>query len=53
MVQMYEGQAWFHDICTYLAGKGFRFCGLHGINREEDPFIHWADAVFIDPDFKG
>jgi len=49
MVQMYEGQAWFHDIVTYLAGMGFRFCGLHGINREEDPFIHWADAVFINP----
>jgi FkbM family methyltransferase len=53
MVQMYEGQAWFHDICTYMHSVGFRFCALHGINREDDPFIHWADVVFVDPEYRG
>ena len=53
MVQMYDGQAWFHDICTYLHGMGFRYCCMHGINREDDPFIHWADVVFVDPEYKG
>lgn len=53
MVQMYDGQAWFHDVCTYLHELGFRLCCMHGINREGDPFIHWADAVFVDPEYKG
>jgi FkbM family methyltransferase len=50
-VQMYEGQAWFHDLSTHLAARGLQFCGLYEINRESDPFIHWADALFVDPAF--
>ncbi|MDB6028671.1 MAG: methyltransferase FkbM family [Verrucomicrobiales bacterium] len=50
-VPMYEGQAWFHDIVAFLASCGIQFCGLYGINRETDRFMHWADSLYIDPKF--
>jgi len=52
LVELYENQARFHDICAYMAGMGLQFCGLYGVHRESDLFIHWADALFIDPAFK-
>ena len=51
-VQMYDNQAWFQDICAHMAGAGLQFCGLYGVQRESDFFMHWADALFIDPTFQ-
>jgi len=50
-VQMYTGQAWLHEVFSFLGSHGMRFCGIYGVNREKDPYIHWADALFIDPAF--
>ena len=48
-VPMYTGQGSFEDIFRFIAGHGLKFCGLYGINREQDFYIHWADALFVHP----
>ena len=48
-VPMYTGQGSFEDIYRFITGHGLKFCGLYGLNRERDFYIHWGDALFVHP----
>jgi len=48
-VPMYSGQASQQEIFNYLIEKGMKFSGFYGINREDDFYIHWCDALFVSP----
>jgi len=45
----YTGQAWFEDIFQFLNSHSMKFSGFYDIRRERDYFIHWADALFVNP----
>lgn len=48
-VPMYTGQGSQQEIFDFLIEKGMKFASFYGINREKDFYIHWCDALFVNP----
>lgn len=47
--QLYEGQAFYHDIAAHLAGHGYELWGIYGMIRLSTGPLGWADAIFLSP----
>jgi FkbM family methyltransferase len=52
-VQMYSGQAWFHEIYEFVHRHGLRLCGLHDVRHEKEFHLQWGDALFVLPQWAG
>ncbi len=46
VVKMYDGQAGFHEISSYLSGFGFRLFDLFALSHSENGQLKWADAIY-------
>jgi FkbM family methyltransferase len=50
---LYDGQCSFEDTYAFLRSHGFSLCGFYDLVREGAWHIHWADALFIRPEYFG
>ena len=48
-VELYEGQADFHDLCRFLCDCDYTLYGLYDLNSGRDSILAWGDAIFIAP----
>ncbi|HKY04228.1 MAG TPA: hypothetical protein VJQ56_05035, partial [Blastocatellia bacterium] len=46
---LYEGQAFFHDICGFLSSVGYSLFDLYNFAYRPSGQAAWADAIFISP----
>ncbi len=46
-VQLYEEQAYFHEIYQTLMEKDFKVVGFYGLNYRQGPYLNWCDALFV------
>jgi FkbM family methyltransferase len=46
-VPIYQGQAFFHDVCAQLHPHGFRLFDLYGLRYSPAGQIKWGDALFV------
>lgn len=46
-VPIYDGQAYFHQLCSYLADYHYRFFDLFSCRYSENGQLKWADAIFL------
>ena len=51
--KLYDGQCSFEEIYAFLKSHGFFLCGFYDTVREKGFHIHWADALFVQPDHFG
>ena len=51
--QLYEGQCSFEELYAYLKSRGFFLSGFYDAVREEGFHVHWADALFVRPEYFG
>jgi FkbM family methyltransferase len=51
--KLYDGQCSFEEIYAFLKSHGFYLCGFYDTVREKGFHIHWADALFVQPDHFG
>jgi hypothetical protein len=49
MVPLYEGQAFFHEVYSFLAKYGYSLFDLYNIEYAESGQAKWADALFVSP----
>lgn len=49
MVPLYEGQAFFNDIYSYLARFGYSLFDIYNVEYAENRQAKWADALFLSP----
>ncbi len=50
--RFYKQQAEFHELYTQLRDYGLYLSGFYGVVRELGLAIDWADALFLNPEFK-
>ncbi len=48
-VELYEGQADFHDLCRFLSDYDYTLFGLYNLNSGRDSILAWGDSIFIAP----
>jgi len=46
-VPLYEGQAYFHDVCSFLSKYDYRLFDLFNHRYAENGQLKWADAIFL------
>ncbi len=46
---LYQGQAYFFDLCEFLAQYGYILYGLYNLNYGKNSVLAWGDAIFISP----
>jgi FkbM family methyltransferase len=46
-VQLYEGQASFHELLKTMAASNMAFCGLYDLVYQENRRLAWGDALFV------
>lgn len=49
-VQLYEEQAFFHQVYETLLQQGFQLVGLYDLNYRAGPVLSWCDALFVNAD---
>ena len=47
--ELYQGQAYFDDILSFLRLRGYSLFGIYGVCRDSERAMAWADAVFMAP----
>jgi FkbM family methyltransferase len=47
---LYEDQAYFWDIASFLSYYNYHFVNLFNVQTCDSGFIRWADAIFINDD---
>jgi hypothetical protein len=47
--RMYQGQAYYHEIATYVTGFGYELWGLYELLRGQDGPLACGDALFMSP----
>jgi FkbM family methyltransferase len=48
---LYEGQAEFLDVCHFLAGHGYRICGMYDLHYGARGLLGWCDGLFASDRF--
>jgi FkbM family methyltransferase len=48
-VPIYEGEAFFYEICHFLSGYGYTLFNMYNLYQARSGQIKWGDAIFISP----
>jgi FkbM family methyltransferase len=48
-VELYNGQADFHEICRFLRQFDYTLYGMYELTAGRDSILAWCDAIFIAP----
>jgi FkbM family methyltransferase len=46
-VQVYRGQAYYHDVAALLEEVGYRLFDFYNFHYGPDGRLHWGDAIFV------
>lgn len=46
-VKLYEGQAFFYELCEFLKEYGYVLYGLYSLQYGKNGVLAWGDAIFI------
>jgi FkbM family methyltransferase len=48
-VPIYEGEAFFYEICNLLSGYGYTLFNMYNFYHARNGQIKWCDAIFLSP----
>ena len=48
-VPIYEGEAFFYEICGLLSGYGYKLFNMYNFYHARNGHIKWGDAIFVSP----
>lgn len=46
-VSVYEDQAWYHELATFLSDRGYALFDFYNFAYTEDGRLKWGDAIFL------
>jgi len=46
---LYQGQAYFHEINAHFGARGYELYGLYNYHHLKNGLVGWGDAIFLSP----